>query len=123
MYDGKLITDKQNISDAINMHFYDVGRKFQSQLENCTLNFKDFMPAENKNYFFLTPIIKEDIVLEIKNFKQNKAPGHDMIGTKMIKLCPGIFANILEKNYNRANEMGIYPDDMKIEKEALQTCF
>ena len=39
-----------------------------------------------------------------------------MIGTKIIKLCPEIFANILEKNYNRAIKMGIYPDDMKIAK-------
>ena len=46
MYDAKLITDKQNISDAMNMHFCDVGRKLQSQLESCTLNFKDFMPAK-----------------------------------------------------------------------------
>ena len=71
------------------------------------------MPAKNKNSFFL--ISKDDILLEIKNLKQNKAPGHDMIGTKKIKLCPEIFANnILEKIYNRAIEMGIYPDDMKI---------
>ena len=53
MYDGKLITDKQNISDAINMHFCDVGRKLQSQLENRTLNFKDFMPAKKKKKKFL----------------------------------------------------------------------
>ena len=59
-------------------------------------------------------ISKEDILLEIKNLKQNKAPGHDMIGTKIIKLCPEIFANTLKKIYNRAIEMGIYPDDMKI---------
>ena len=76
MYDGKLIIDKQKISDAINMHFCDVGRKLQPQLQNCTLNFKDFMPA---NSFFLTPISKEEILLQIKNLKQNKAPGprHD----------------------------------------------
>ena len=116
MSDGKLITDRQNISDAMNMHLCDVGRKLQSQLENCTLNFKDFMPAKIKNSFFLTPICKEDILLEIKNLKQNKAPGHDMIGTKIIRLCPEIFANILEKMYNRAIEMGIYPADMKIAK-------
>ena len=95
------------------MHLCDVGRTFQSQLENCTLNFKDFLPTKIKNSFFLTPINKEDILLEIKNLKQNKAPGHDMIGTKIIKLCPEIFANSLEKIYNRAIEMGIYPDDMK----------
>ena len=109
MYDGKLITDKQNISDAMNMHFCDVGRKLQSQLENCTLNFKDFMPAKNRKYFFfLTPISKEYILLEIKNLKPNKAPGHDMIGTKIIKLCPEIFANSLEKIYNRAIERWAY---------------
>ena len=54
--------------------------------------------------------------MEIKNLKPNKAPGHDMIGTKVIKLCPEIFANSLEKIYNRAIEMGLYPDDMKIAK-------
>ena len=59
MYDGILITDKQNISDAMNMHFCDVVRKLKSQLENCMLNFKDFMPAKIKNLFFLTPISKE----------------------------------------------------------------
>ena len=69
MYDGQLITDKQNILDAMNMHFCIVDRKLQTQLENCTLNFKDFMPAKPKNSFFLTPISKEDILLEIKNLK------------------------------------------------------
>ena len=43
-----------------------------------------------------------------------------MIGIKIIKLCPQIFANILEKNLekicNRAIEKGMYPDDMKIAK-------
>ena len=92
------------------------GRKLQSQLENCTLNFKDFMPTKIKNYFFLTPISQEDILLEIKNLKQNKAPGNDMIGTKIIKLCLEIYANIFQKIYNRANEIGIYPDDIKIAK-------
>ena len=88
MYDGKLITDKQNISDVMNMHFCNVGKKLQSQLQNCMLNFKDSRPAKIKNVFFLTPISKEDILLEIKNLKQNKAPGHpnDMKIAKFIAL-------------------------------------
>ena len=40
----------------------------------------------------------------------------DMIGTKIIKQCPQVFAKILEKIYNRAIEMGVCPDDMKIAK-------
>ena len=72
IYDGKLITDEQNISDAMNMHFCDARRNLQSQLENCTLNFKDY--RRKTNSFYLTPINKEDILLAIKNLKQTKRP-------------------------------------------------
>ena len=48
--------------------------------------------------------------------KPNKSPGHDLIGSKVIKLCPGIFAYNLAKIYNWSIENGIYPDDLKIAK-------
>ena len=45
-----------------------------------------------------------------------KAPGHDSIGTKMIHLCPDIFAENLSKVFNNAILQGVYPDAMKIAK-------
>ena len=45
-----------------------------------------------------------------------KAPGHDSIGTKVIQLCPEIFAENLSKIFNNAILRGVYPDAMKIAK-------
>ena len=45
-----------------------------------------------------------------------KAPGHDSIGTKIISLCPDIFAENLSKIFNKAILQGVYPATMKIAK-------
>ena len=72
------------------------------------------MPLRTANSFYLEPVTSEDIMLEIKRMKPNKSPGHNHIGSKVIKLCPGIFAYNLAKIYNWSIENGIYPDDLKI---------
>ena len=54
MCDGKFITDKQNVSYAINLFFFVISMELQSQLEDCMLTFKDDMPAKIQNDFFLT---------------------------------------------------------------------
>ena len=45
-----------------------------------------------------------------------KAPGHDSIGTKIIHLCPEIFAENLSKLFNDTISQGVYPNAMKIVK-------
>ena len=45
-----------------------------------------------------------------------KAPGHDSIGTKIIHLCPEIFAENLSMIYNNAILKGVYYNAMKIAK-------
>ena len=54
--------------------------------------------------------------LEIKRLKHNKSPGHDFIGSKVVKLCPVIFAKNLAKIYNWGIQNRKYPDDLKIAK-------
>ena len=68
------------------------------------------------NSFYLQPITTDDILNEIKRLKHNKSPGHDFIGSKVVKLCPEIFAMNLAKIYNWGIENGKYPDDLKIAK-------
>ena len=88
--------------------------KLQSQLENCTLNCKYYMDSKIKKSFFLNTDKqgRNTIGNQKLQTKQSAQPRYD--GHKIIKLCPEIFANILEKNYNRAIEMGTYPHYMKI---------
>ena len=74
------------------------------------------MPPRTANSFYLEPVTSVDIMLEIKRMKPDESPGHDLIVSKVIKLCPGIFAYNLAKIYIWSIENGIYPDDLKIAK-------
>ena len=51
---------------------------------------------EQQILFLLKPVAFIDITLEIKRMKPNKAPSHDLIGSKVIK-CPGIFTYKMAK--------------------------
>ena len=114
--DRKVILEKRNISDGMNEHFCNIGEKLQAEIPDYGLKYMEYMPPRTANSFYLEPVTSEDIMLEIKRMKPNKSPGHDLIGSKVIKLCPGIFAYNLAKIYNWSIENGIYPDDLKIAK-------
>ena len=64
------------------------------------------MPQRISNSFYLQLITIDDILLEIKRLKHNKSPGQDLIGSKLVKLCPQIFAMNLAKLYNWGIENG-----------------
>ena len=100
----------------MNEHFCNIGNKLQSAIPDYGHKYRDYMPQRINNSFYLQPIITDDILLEIKRLKHNKSPGHDLIGTKVVKLCPEIFAMNLAKIYNWGIENGKYPDDLKIAK-------
>ena len=74
------------------------------------------MPQRINNSFYLQPITTDDILLEIKTLKHNKSPDHDLIGSKVVKLCPEIFAMNLAKIYNWGIKNGKYHEDLKIAK-------
>ena len=62
-----------------------------------TDQYMEYMPKRIANSFYLEPIASDDILLEIKRRKQNKSPGHDLIGSKVKRLCPEIFLQICQK--------------------------
>ena len=119
---NKLITDqgvvvvKQQIANSMNDHFCNIGNKLKLEIPDYGRQYMDFMPQRIVNSFYLEPITADDILLEIKRLKQNKSPGHDLILSKIIKLCPEIFASNLSKIYNWGIENGTYPEELKITK-------
>ena len=100
----------------MNEHFCNIGNKLQSGIPDYGHKYRDYMPQRINNSFYLQPVTTDDILLEIKRLKRNKSPVHDLIGSKVVKLCPEIFAMNLAKIYNRGIENGKYPDDLKIAK-------
>ena len=95
----------------MNEHFCNVGEKLQAEIPDYGLKYMEYMPPRTANYFYLEPVTSEDIMTEIKIMKPIQSQGHDLIVSKVIKLCPGIFAYNLAKIYNWSIENGIYPDD------------
>ena len=64
----------------------------------------------------MTPISKEDILLEIKKLKTKQSARSRYNRHKNYQTMPWNICKYFGKNYNRAIGMGIYPDDMKIAK-------
>ena len=114
--DQGVAEDKQQISNSMNDHFCNIGSKLKLEIPDYGRQYMDFMPQRIINSFYLEPITADDILLEIKRLKQNKSPGHDLIGSKVIKLCPEIFASNLSKIYNWGIQNGTYPEELKIAK-------
>ena len=102
-HESKTSTEKFNQNDHSEIPHY--GHKY-----------RDYMPQQINQSFYLEPIISNDIICEIKRLKHDKSPGHDLIGSKVIKLCPEIFATNLSKISNWGIENGKYLDDLKIAK-------
>ena len=86
----KAIIDKQEISNSMNEHFCNIGNELQSEIPDYGHKYRDYMPQRINQSFYLEPITSNDIVCEIKRLRHNKSPGHDLIGSKVIKLCPEI---------------------------------
>ena len=114
--DQRVVVDKEEISNSMNENFCNIGNKLQSWIPDYGHKYRDYMPQRINNYIQLQPITTDDILLEMKRIKHNKSPGHDFIGSKVVKLCPEIFAMNLAKIYNWWIENGKYPDDLKIAK-------
>ena len=108
--------DKQQIANSMNNHFCNIGNKLKLEISDYGRPYMDFMPQRIVNSFYLEPITADGILLEIKRLKQNKSSGHDLIGSKVIKLCPEIFASNLSKIYNWGVENGTHPEQLKIAK-------
>ena len=109
--DGKIISDPNLIPDILNNHFCNVGNLLQQQIPPHDVNqYKQFLPARIVNSFYLTPVIFEDVLKQIKSLDPKKAVGPDNIGGKVLLICPDIFAYNLTKVYNHFIELGKYPE-------------
>ena len=114
--DGKVITDHKMLSDGMNNYFCNVGSKLHADIPDRPGDYKKYLPPRLMHSFYLMPVVRQDILDEIKCLNSRKAPGHDSIGGKVIKLCREIFSDNLCRIFNRAIEKRIYPNDLKIAK-------
>ncbi len=77
------------------------------------------MPDALAHSFFLSPVVPDEVLNEVKKFKSKKSYGYDNVDMNVLK---GVIDHIVEPIThicNRYFEAGIFPDDMKIAKVFL----
>ena len=82
--------------------FAESGEKLQSDVSDWSKRYQKFMATKIINSFYLEPVCEDDSQLEIRWFHQKKSPDPDSIGSKMIQLCPEIFADNLRRIFSHA---------------------
>ena len=117
--EGVTFSDAKGIANALNSCFCEIGPELRSKFPNTTQLFRNYLPADIAENFFLQPITAHEMKLEILKLNPRKSPGDDNIGANIIQICPDIFAEnliSLPKIYNSFITKGNYPDQMKIAK-------
>ena len=117
MVDNKLITDANAICNSINDYYCNVGEKLVQLLEKCgNDDFKKYCPAPNINSMFCTPVEPDEIYKIITSFKNNKAPGVDNIGPKILKSVSAEIIFPLTHIFNLSFTSGVVPNALKLAK-------
>ena len=82
---GNILNDTTEISNKFNNYFINIGPTLASQIPDTGTNYKKFLPNNNNNSIFLSPVNHDEIKKNILNLN-NSAPGWDEITAKMLKL-------------------------------------
>ena len=99
---GKIITDHKILSHGMDDYFCNIGSKLHADIPDRSSDYKKYLPPPLMHFFYLMPVVREAIYNEVKYLNSRKAPRHDTIGGKVIKLCPEIFSDDLCRIFNRA---------------------
>ena len=110
------ITDKNEISNAMNDYFCSVGQNIANGLNKSNTNFQHYLKNRISETFFLKPIIEHDVLKEIEKIKINKSSGPDDIPNKLIKKSKYNLITPLSIIYNNIFTSAKYPDKWKLAK-------
>uniref|UniRef100_A0A1Y1LB48 Reverse transcriptase domain-containing protein n=1 Tax=Photinus pyralis TaxID=7054 RepID=A0A1Y1LB48_PHOPY len=111
--ENSLITDDLQIANCFGDHFATAPVKAVRRRFNCTTSSCCTVGAQRvSSSFILFPIVKEDVMAEIRNLK-NCSPGPDGIPVNVVKLLSTEVTDELVKIFNWSIKTGLFPSDFK----------
>ena len=92
LFDNKDIIDPSEICNKLNNYFCSVGTNLVQSLNSSgNIDFMKYIPSQNKNSIFCSPVTPNEIARIIQRLPNNKAPGGDGINLKILKeVCESI---------------------------------
>ena len=95
-----MVTDAKRIANAFNDCFSNIGNKIANSLPSTNLSPLNFMDPQLTNNFYLSPVMQQEIELEIQKLNETKTSGPFSVPTKLLKLLKHILSNPLETLFN-----------------------
>ena len=110
----KKISNPQEIANAFNEYFINIGPKIANKIKNTTnASFENYLMNKNRANILFDPITEIELEDEIRNMNSNKSPGYDGISAKTIKFCAKEISKALTHIYNLSFQTGIIPSNRK----------
>ena len=108
-------TDTFDICNVFNSHFCNVGPKLAASIPSCKNGYMKYCDAPLLNSMYCCPVTERE-VLKIVSCLKNKSPGHDNIGSKLLKLIINEIVDVLVHIFNLSFSSGIVPPALKLAK-------
>lgn len=117
-YDNdKELTQPNEISDAFNSYFTNIGPKLASKIaNNINRNFTEFLPQRFHKSLFLTPTDEEEIYKIVRCLKPSNSTGHDGLSVNLLKKIITCIIAPLTYIFNISISTGKCPNSLKIAK-------
>ena len=112
-----ITTDPQMIAESINSYFSQIGEKLASKFsDNNNTDYKKYLGSPADQSILLYKITQKEILTAISRIKNSNSSGPDEITSKFVKISAPILTPALEKIFNLALTLGVYPHKLKIAK-------
>ena len=115
-FKNKILTNNQEIANALNQNFCEIGPKLAANIPNIGKNFKSYLGPSLNNTFFISPVTPNDILEELLKLDPKKSAGPDGLTPKIIRSCAYTLHKPLALLFNKSIEMGIYPEKFQLAK-------
>lgn len=114
--DGNILNDHQQIADAFNSHFANIGIKVAEHIPNIDVDFKDFLPPPCVNSFYLEPTTPYEVLGVILSMGKKNSQDINDIPFKVIQHAALNLIHPLTHIFNLSVDNGVFPTMMKTSK-------
>ena len=115
VYNDKTHCSPEQISNALNSHFSEVGPRLASQLPTSEKQFSEYIDTTH-HCFTIKETTRDEVIKLLNALPQNKACGLDGIPSRLLKEAKEIIALSLTYIFNLSIKTGISPNEWKIAK-------
>ena len=110
------ITDPQDISNAFNDYYINIGPNLASSIDPGPTKFTDSLPPPCDNSIFFNPTNDYEIINIVKHLNSTKSSGHDGISVHLLKQIIYNISVPLTYIFNLSLLTGMCPNSLKIAK-------